>query len=393
MTKVLLVPSSDYVGHPFPQRHNQIFERLHDDKEFEVHVLNFNLFNFKKLESKVILHELNGFNIKNVGQYYLVNGLKYSAELRKIIKKEGIDVIVFSNFAIPFLYTIMNTIQDMKIPIIFDIPDYYPTSAAGYLLDVNTLAGRLLSSGFELMFRYLLRNANVVTAASQALVDYTKQIGVKKVVYLPNGISKDIFSLRDGKKIREKYGFEDSEILVGYIGSIEFWLDMEPLIKGLAMALNEELPVKLLLVGKGIHTNYQKIVSNWLKKYEIEKYTVWSDFIDYRLVPDYMSSLDYGTIPFDVNNPTSYYAAPNKMWEYASQMTPILSSSIPEAKYFRNVLTITDSPGQYLEAIKKNTYQNQDIIQKTLYARKIALKRTWQESKRIMAETIKYLIK
>jgi hypothetical protein len=31
--RVLLIPSSDYLGHPFPQRHNQIFERLHDGKE------------------------------------------------------------------------------------------------------------------------------------------------------------------------------------------------------------------------------------------------------------------------------------------------------------------------------------------------------------------------
>jgi len=41
MKRVLLVPSSDYLGHPFPQRHNQIFERLHDGEGFEVHVVRF----------------------------------------------------------------------------------------------------------------------------------------------------------------------------------------------------------------------------------------------------------------------------------------------------------------------------------------------------------------
>jgi hypothetical protein len=42
--RIVLIPSSDYLGHPFPQRHNHIFERLHDGKEFEVHVVKFHMY-------------------------------------------------------------------------------------------------------------------------------------------------------------------------------------------------------------------------------------------------------------------------------------------------------------------------------------------------------------
>jgi len=38
MIRVVRVPGSDYLGHPFPQRHNQLFEGLHDAKSFETHV-------------------------------------------------------------------------------------------------------------------------------------------------------------------------------------------------------------------------------------------------------------------------------------------------------------------------------------------------------------------
>jgi len=55
--RILLIPSSDYLGHPFPQRHNHIFERIHDGKDFEVHIVRFNIFGKPKLTSKCIIHE------------------------------------------------------------------------------------------------------------------------------------------------------------------------------------------------------------------------------------------------------------------------------------------------------------------------------------------------
>ena len=55
---MLLIPSSDYLGHPFPQRHNQIFERLHDGKEFEVHVVRFGFFGKPKLKTKCAIYAI-----------------------------------------------------------------------------------------------------------------------------------------------------------------------------------------------------------------------------------------------------------------------------------------------------------------------------------------------
>ncbi|MEM4489068.1 MAG: hypothetical protein QXK88_09810 [Desulfurococcaceae archaeon] len=58
MIRVLLIPSSDYLGHPFPQRHNQIFERIHDGKNFEVHVARFHIYDKARLSSKCIIHDM-----------------------------------------------------------------------------------------------------------------------------------------------------------------------------------------------------------------------------------------------------------------------------------------------------------------------------------------------
>jgi hypothetical protein len=56
--RVLLIPSSDNLGHPFPQRPNHIFERLHDGKEFEVHVVRFQMYDKPKPTTRCIIHEI-----------------------------------------------------------------------------------------------------------------------------------------------------------------------------------------------------------------------------------------------------------------------------------------------------------------------------------------------
>ena len=94
MKKILLIPSSDYVNHPFPQRHNHIFERLNSNKSFEIHVVRFSLFEGNKLETGVKVHELRDLKFKSVSLYYLTNMLFHSGLIFKIVKSEGIDAVV-----------------------------------------------------------------------------------------------------------------------------------------------------------------------------------------------------------------------------------------------------------------------------------------------------------
>jgi hypothetical protein len=95
--------------------------------------------------------------------------------------------------------------------------------------------------------------------------------------------------------------------------------------------------------------------------------------------------MDIGTIPFDAKNPTAYYAAPNKLWEYLSQGVNVVSTPIPEALVYRSLLNIVASEDKYMAVLKKvkrkgnarNRYQNGIVA----YLRR----RTWNAS----AEKIK----
>jgi hypothetical protein len=125
MIKVLLVPSSDYLGHPFPQRHNQIFERLNEYEDFEVHVVRFHLFGQVRLNTNLIMHEVSGLPSISAADYYLINAVNHASQIRRIIRQEGINVLVLSNLSAPLVYTFMDELSCIGVPIIVDLPDYY----------------------------------------------------------------------------------------------------------------------------------------------------------------------------------------------------------------------------------------------------------------------------
>jgi glycosyltransferase involved in cell wall biosynthesis len=297
---------------------------------------------------------------------------------------------VLSNIAAPLAYAIMDELSSMNVPVIFDLPDYYPTSAAGYVFDVKSTRGKLLTGAFDFILRYIIKRATVVTAASNILADYAKMAGAHCALYIPNGISEAFLELHGsrGQALRDKYSIGREETVVGYIGSLEFWLDMKNLIKGLSLVYKRGLLVKLLIVGKSLHTDYQKKVMNWISNEGLERKTLWLDFVPYEQVPSYISMFDVGTIPFDVLNPTAYYAAPNKTWEYLSQMTPVISTPIPEALINSDCVMLSSTLQDYAKTISSIAQKEDYVLSKTRIGYFKALKNTWNKSRNQFAELI-----
>ncbi len=358
MIRVLLIPSSDYLGHPFPQRHNQIFERIHDGRNFEVHVVRFNIFGKVKLSSKCVIHDFPlEFNTSRTSVYYLLNAVNHLKEILKIVRRESIDIVIAGNLLPPFLLELCKRISRLKIPFIFDLQDYYPTSAAGYICNVHGSSGTVVKGVFESMTQALLRMADAVTVPGFALAMYARaareKAGSGQIYLVPNGISEHFLKPCDGSQIRKKFGYDEGDLVVGYVGSIEFWLDMKTLIRALSKAYRGGLRVRFMLVGGRLQTAYFKNTMNWIKDEGIEHITDWFGFVGHEKVPEYVAAMDVGTIPFDVKNPTAYYAAPNKLWEYLSQGVNVVSTPIPEALAYSSLLNIAGSEDEYVTALNK----------------------------------------
>jgi len=299
-------------------------------------------------------------------------------EIRRIVKDEGVDLLVLSNLSAPFAYVLLDQLQARGVPWILDLPDYFPTSAAGYIAEVNSFNGRLIAGVFDHMLRYITHRANAVTTASRALLRYARRCGAHDAHHVPNGIPEEFLRICDERKLREKLGFAHSDFVVGYVGSVDFWLDLKKLLRGMRLARDRGMNVKGLIIGKGLHNQeYSRKTTKWIEKEGLERDVVRLDFVPHGDVPRFVSALDVGTIPFDVRNLTAYYSAPIKIWEYFSQMKPVVSTPIPEALSNVDSVLIASDPFDYVRHFYAISMNDSEISRKIKIGHERACQRTW----------------
>lgn len=369
--RVLVVPTSDWIGHPFPSRLHHIFERIAE--HHEVHVLRFAFYPEKKLETNLIVHETDDSKSKNLGIYYITNAIKHFNTVYKIARKNSIDVVVISNLLSGFMAT---KAVSRRFKTVFDLSDHFPSSGAGYYFDINSFLGKLATSVLEKLLKSTLKSVDSTVTCSHALKDYVNKLGIDNAYTIPNGVDDRFFSRIDGHEIRHKCGL-DGYTTIGYIGSIEFWTNLFPLLKAI-QRLNKRDNVKLLLIGSGLRTEMARQVHQKIESLNIKENVVWLDFIPYSEVPKYVAAMDICTIPFNSHHPTAYYSAPNKLLEYFALGKPVISTPLPEVELTaKNYVNFAVTPDEYVAAIK--TYITNPEGQKQLgeQGRRWATELTW----------------
>jgi len=368
-----VVPTTDWLGHPFPSRLHHIFEKIAE--HHEVHVLRFTFYPDKKLETKLVVHEINDTKSKNLALYYVTNAHKHFSAVYKIARENRVDVVVISNLLAGFVAA---EALSRRFKTIFDLSDHFPSSGAGYYFDVNSIYGKLATLCLEKILKATLKCVDSTVTCSSILRDYVKNLGIGNVCTIPNGVDDFFFSKNDGDEIRQKYGL-DGCVTVGYIGSIEFWVDMFPLLKAIE-ALSRSYDVKLMLVGGGLRTKVAQQVYRKIRSLRIEKNVVWIDFVPYCDVPSYIASMDICTIPFSLNSPTAYYSAPNKLLEYLALEKAVITTLVPEivltAKPFVNFATTSKD---YMEIIEGYIRDRGRYLEKAKKGRSFAMQLTWDK--------------
>jgi len=389
MDRVLVVPSSDYIGHPFPQRLNHIFERINTRGSFEVHVLRFNLFGKTQLHSDAVVHEPRDLKLRPLPLYYLANMMLHASAIRRIVRDERIDVVLLSNLSPCFAYKIL---QDAAIPCLFDLPDFFPVSAAGYVIASSSVAGKVVSFGLESMLRIILEGCRRTTVASSALLSYVRHLGVRDAVYLPNGVGDEFLTVANGEDVRERFRVSKGEILFAYVGSLAFWINMTPVLDALAMARRRGMKVRFMVVGGNLHNDYVSMLRGMVTQRGLDDIVFFTGFVPYQDVPRYIAAADLCILPHDVHNPTGYYAGPNKIWEYLSQKKPVLAHPIAEALTYSDVLEIVSDAESYLHVLESFCRGPEPFQEKAAKGREIAMKMTWDSSAKMMEASLRDVI-
>lgn len=250
-------------------------------------------------------------------------------------------------------YAVGRATHSHRIPTVYDIADDLPEmirtspQIPSFLRPIGGWVGKAI------MNKCILTSEKV-TITTESLCQ-TYDIPCEKRELLPNGVDVELFSPRPCDYIKEKYGLEDS-FVVGHVGVLREWLDLESLfiaIRELASKIN----IKLLIVGRG--EGYDKTVG-MARDLGVLDHTVFTGTVPYSRVPEYISCMNVGVIPFRQDN-VSNNSLPLKLFEYMACGVPVVSTHVSAIqKDFGQTVRFVSNADEYVQEFTE-LYQDPNL--------------------------------
>lgn len=290
----------------------------------------------------------------------IIQELSFTKQLSKISKK---------NFDIHYNYNTLISGYKFSnhIKTVFDLADDLPAmirNSPQIPMPLRFFGGLL----GDIYLRKNINNSEYVTLTTESL-ETTCNIPSNKIKIIPNGVNTDNF--KPYNKMKEKLGIEN--FIIGYVGVLREWVDLEPVFKILRY-LNKE--IKLLVVGK--EGRYKENIE-LAEKYGISDRVIFAGTVPYSQVPKYISAMDICLIPF-AQNGISQNALPLKLFEYMACEKPVISTPIPAIKKIAgSVVLYATNEAEYLEKI--NLLYEDKKLRNTLgkQGRKISEEYSWEK--------------
>ena len=160
------------------------------------------------------------------------------------------------------------------------------------------------------------RAADLVVVPSAVLGDYVHAAGQPHVLVAPNGVSAvgSQVSAATAQELRRRLGL-DGRFVVGFVGSLMPWHDLETVIAGLGL-LPAELEPALLVVGDG---PCREEVAGRSRRAGL--HAVFTGRVAHHLVPEHLAVMD-ACVSSLMNDPALRYFSPLKAMEYFAAGRP-----------------------------------------------------------------------
>lgn len=320
--RILLISTQDYIHHPIPSRHHYIFEEL--ATRHEVHVPHFHVSRGKTRPTRLHVHEATIFPVRSPLLHYTLNAPYHYRVMAKIIRDEDIDVVVAAH--ILAASAAIRPARKEGIPVIFDLKDWFPDSAAEYYK--NRYLKELIRRSVLHMTKKNLDRSDFIITVSPSLVDRLSDHHYASTL-ITNGVDTDIFRPKDGRKARDDLGIPQGTFVIGFVGAIERWFALDDVIRALPDLIAKNPDILLLIVGGGLFTGYMQELKCLIRDLGLDSYVRFTGLIDYPLLPDYIAAMDVCLIPFAK---WGEFALPNKFFEYSACGKPIVMTPIPDVE-------------------------------------------------------------
>jgi len=320
--KILLVSTQDYIHHPIPSRHHYIFEEL--AKRHEVHVAHFHVSRGLPRSTNLIVEEVTQFPITEPLLHYVLNTPYHFHMFRKILNEGKYDVVVAAHILAGA--AVIHASKKYQIPVLFDLKDWFPDSAAAYFK--NRILQEIVRSSVWTITRKNLSKSSKLITVSPSLVEKLKRHGFSADL-ITNGVDTDIFKPTDGKPARKELGITENDFVIGFAGSVERWYAIDDMIRALPALIRHHPSTKMLIVGGSLFTDYHTELKRLASDLGLANHVIFTGTKPYHELPHYIAAMDACTIPL---SPPQWgdIALPNKFFEYSACGKPIVMRPIPD---------------------------------------------------------------
>ena len=234
-------------------------------------------------------------------------------EIEKQIKEFQPDVIVG--------FGILNANMAIRIARKHNIPFFY------YIIDElhRLVPEKPLQAVARVVESRNMEAADMVISINEGLREYTIKMGAdpEKTEVIRAGVDLEAFNPDDRKTVRAKYGIQDDETVLFFMG----WLYEFSGLKEVALALakNRDSKIKLLILGKGdLWDTLQEI----RRDHGLAERIIMESWVPYQEVPKYIMAADICILPA-YKNEIMMNIVPIKMYEYMAAGKPVLATSLP----------------------------------------------------------------
>jgi len=243
----------------------------------------------------------------------ILQELLFRKKVKEILKEEDFDV------HLNYSTLISGYIAAKKIKTVYDIAD-----DLGAMIKESPQIPRVLRPFGGVLGDFMvgknIESADKVTVTTDML-KRTYNIPDGKCEVIPNGVDTELF--RNYGDTKEELGLEG--FIVGYVGVLREWVDLEPVFRALR-DLNKE--IKMVVVGK--EGQFKENVE-LAKNCGVYDRVTFMGMVPYSQVPKYISAMDVCLIPFK-RGAISENALPLKLFEYMACEKPVISTELPGVK-------------------------------------------------------------
>jgi len=153
-----------------------------------------------------------------------------------------------------------------------------------------------------------------------------------------------------------------SEIIVGYVGALDFWFDIEAIEKAARAHPNW----KFLLIGR--------VEDRRILRLSKLPNIVFVGEVPHSELHKYMSMFRVALIPF-LRNDLTIGTNPIKLYEYFSYGLPVVSTALPEMEEYKALLYLYDQPGQFTGQLEKAVAEKDSFLKQSRIG--IAHRESW----------------